>query len=71
MKAPRLRLVVVDDHALFRRGLVGLLKDMLEFEVVGEAEEEAGGAAGEGSWEWSAEAGGSEGTERGGGEVAG
>jgi len=33
----RYRLVVVDDHALFRRGLVGLLGDMSEFEVVGEA----------------------------------
>jgi len=33
----RLRLVVVDDHALFRRGLVGLLADMPEFTVVGEA----------------------------------
>lgn len=32
-----LRLVVVDDHALFRRGLVGLLGDMPEFQVVGEA----------------------------------
>ena len=37
MKSSRIRLVVVDDHALFRRGLVGILKDMLEFEVVGEA----------------------------------
>lgn len=37
MKSSRIRLVVVDDHALFRRGLVGLLKDMPEFEVVGEA----------------------------------
>ena len=33
----RLRLVVVDDHALFRRGLVGLLSDMSEFTVAGEA----------------------------------
>jgi len=33
----RLRIVVVDDHALFRRGLVGLLADMPEFTVVGEA----------------------------------
>ena len=32
-----IRLFVVDDHALFRRGLVGLLTDMEEFEVVGEA----------------------------------
>ena len=33
----RIRLVVVDDHALFRRGLVGLLDEMTEFQVVGEA----------------------------------
>lgn len=32
-----IRLVVVDDHVLFRRGLIGLLSDMREFEVVGEA----------------------------------
>ncbi len=31
------RLVVVDDHALFRRGLISLLEGMSEFEVVGEA----------------------------------
>jgi DNA-binding NarL/FixJ family response regulator len=31
------RLVVVDDHALFRRGLIGLLDEMPEFVVVGEA----------------------------------
>ncbi|HWQ04901.1 MAG TPA: response regulator transcription factor [Longilinea sp.] len=37
MSPNRLRLVVVDDHALFRRGLVGLLADMPEFTVVGEA----------------------------------
>ncbi len=37
MNAGRFRLVVVDDHALFRRGLVSLLGDMPEFEVVGEA----------------------------------
>jgi DNA-binding NarL/FixJ family response regulator len=37
MRSSRVRLVVVDDHALFRRGLVGLLRDMPEFEVVGEA----------------------------------
>ena len=30
-------IVVVDDHALFRRGLVGLLSEMQNFEVVGEA----------------------------------
>lgn len=33
----RIRLVVVDDHALFRRGLVSLLADIPEFHVVGEA----------------------------------
>lgn len=32
-----LRLVVVDDHALFRRGLVGLLEEMPDFSVVGQA----------------------------------
>jgi DNA-binding NarL/FixJ family response regulator len=32
-----IRLVVVDDHALFRAGLIGLLNDMPEFTVVGEA----------------------------------
>lgn len=31
------RLVVVDDHALFRRGLISLLEEMPEFDVVGEA----------------------------------
>lgn len=31
------RIVVVDDHALFRAGLVSLLEDMPEFSVVGEA----------------------------------
>jgi two-component system, NarL family, nitrate/nitrite response regulator NarL len=33
----RVRLVVVDDHALFRAGLISLLREMPEFEVVGEA----------------------------------
>lgn len=32
-----IRLVVVDDHALFRRGLIGLLSEMQEFQVEGEA----------------------------------
>src|SRR3990172_2024689 len=32
-----IRLVVVDDHALFRSGLISLLKGMPEFQVVGEA----------------------------------
>jgi DNA-binding NarL/FixJ family response regulator len=34
---PRIKLVVVDDHTLFRRGLVSLLSDMVEFLVCGEA----------------------------------
>ena len=37
MRSAPLRLAVVDDHALFRRGLVGLLSDMSEFKVVGES----------------------------------
>ncbi|NMB87249.1 MAG: response regulator transcription factor [Chloroflexi bacterium] len=37
MKPQPVRVVVVDDHILFRRGLVGLLADMGDFEVVGEA----------------------------------
>jgi DNA-binding NarL/FixJ family response regulator len=32
-----IRLVVVDDHALFRAGLVNLLAEFPEFEIVGEA----------------------------------
>jgi DNA-binding NarL/FixJ family response regulator len=35
--AKSLRLVVVDDHTLFRRGLVGLLEEMPGFQVVGQA----------------------------------
>lgn len=35
--ATPLRLVVVDDHALFRRGLIGLLEEMPGFQVVGQA----------------------------------
>jgi len=34
---PKIKLVVVDDHTLFRRGLVGLLSEMPDFEVAGEA----------------------------------
>lgn len=33
----RVRLAVVDDHALFRAGLISLLNEMTEFQVVGEA----------------------------------
>jgi DNA-binding NarL/FixJ family response regulator len=33
----QIRIVVVDDHALFRHGLVGLLSEMQDFQVVGEA----------------------------------
>ncbi len=32
-----IRLAIVDDHALFRAGLISLLKNMEEFSVVGEA----------------------------------
>jgi DNA-binding NarL/FixJ family response regulator len=32
-----IRLVVVDDHVLFRRGLIGLLEEMPGFKVVGQA----------------------------------
>jgi DNA-binding NarL/FixJ family response regulator len=35
--ADRIRLLVVDDHALFRKGIVELLRDEAQFEVVGEA----------------------------------
>ncbi|OGO67975.1 MAG: hypothetical protein A2Z49_06615 [Chloroflexi bacterium RBG_19FT_COMBO_56_12] len=35
----KVRLVVVDDHALFRAGLVSLLSGMSEMEIVGEAED--------------------------------
>ncbi len=34
---PKIKLAVVDDHALFRRGLVSLLSEMDEFMVCGEA----------------------------------
>ncbi|MDR3578261.1 MAG: response regulator transcription factor [Anaerolineaceae bacterium] len=37
MISQSLRLVVVDDHSLFRRGLISLLEDMPEFQVVGQA----------------------------------
>ena len=37
MMITTVRLVVVDDHALFRRGLVGLLDEMAGFQVVGQA----------------------------------
>lgn len=33
----RVRLVVVDDHALFRAGLISLLGEMNDFQIVGEA----------------------------------
>lgn len=37
MTTASVRLVVVDDHALFRRGLIGLLEEMPGFQVVGQA----------------------------------
>lgn len=33
----KVKIVVVDDHALFRAGLINLLSDYVEFDVVGEA----------------------------------
>ncbi|HEY3345011.1 MAG TPA: response regulator transcription factor [Anaerolineaceae bacterium] len=33
----KIRMVVVDDHVLFRRGLISLLTDIPEFQVVGDA----------------------------------
>jgi DNA-binding NarL/FixJ family response regulator len=36
-KSTEIRIVVVDDHTLFRRGLVGLLAEMDGFQIVGEA----------------------------------
>lgn len=38
MSPERIHLVVVDDHALFRKGLISLLADMAEFDVVAEAD---------------------------------
>ncbi len=39
------RVLVVDDHALFRRGLVSLLLEMPDIDVVGEAEDGSRGLA--------------------------
>lgn len=39
MNARVLKIVVVDDYTLFRRGLIGLLSEIPEFKVVGEAED--------------------------------
>jgi DNA-binding NarL/FixJ family response regulator len=33
----KIRLVVIDDHALFRAGLISLLSEMPEFQIIGEA----------------------------------
>jgi DNA-binding NarL/FixJ family response regulator len=33
----RIRLIIADDHALFRRGLVELLREQPDFQIVGEA----------------------------------
>jgi DNA-binding NarL/FixJ family response regulator len=38
----KVRLVIVDDHHLFRAGLISLLNEMPEFEVVAEASDGAG-----------------------------
>lgn len=37
IKPQQVRVAVVDDHALFRVGLISLLRDMPDFQVVGEA----------------------------------
>ena len=37
MKNDRIRIMVVDDHTIFREGLISLLKQQPDFEVVGEA----------------------------------
>jgi len=37
----KIRLVVVDDHSLFRAGLISLLSEMPDFQVVGEANDGA------------------------------
>lgn len=33
----KIRLVVVDDHSLFKAGLISLLSEMTDFQVVGDA----------------------------------
>ena len=35
----KIRLAIVDDHSLFRAGLISLLGDIPEFEVMGDAED--------------------------------
>ncbi len=37
MKTGRIKIMVVDDHTIFREGLISLLKQQPDFEVVGEA----------------------------------
>lgn len=37
MKTGRIKIMVVDDHTIFREGLISLLKQQSDFEVVGEA----------------------------------
>lgn len=37
MKTGRMKIMVVDDHTIFREGLISLLKQQPDFEVVGEA----------------------------------
>lgn len=39
MTAKKIKLFIVDDHTLFRRGLTSLILDMPEFSVAGEAED--------------------------------
>jgi two-component system, NarL family, nitrate/nitrite response regulator NarL len=42
---PAIRLIIVDDHALFRKGLISLLQSEPDFDVVGEAADGAQGTA--------------------------
>ncbi|TCJ16360.1 two-component system response regulator NarL [Parasulfuritortus cantonensis] len=45
MTPPRQTVVLIDDHPLFRRGLIQLLETISDFEVVGEASNGADGIA--------------------------
>lgn len=45
MPEGKIRLLVVDDHTLFRRGLISLLREFEELEVVGEAADGKAGLA--------------------------
>lgn len=38
MKTNEIRIIVADDHKLFRKGLISILSDLLQVHVVAEAE---------------------------------